>query len=328
MYNHYIILTHKYFDGEVLCKRIPVSPLTTDDKNNTYIKGENNTSEDNAVIKGENNVNRNNVYIAGSNNTITGNTHYQGSNNIYEDNIVIGSSDNTINNTTTYGESNRIVKGQIMDRSDKNNSHTNKSSYSVKHEDEFLNSKPVKTVLLALIGVPLLFFMILYIFDGFLIPLYSILIEAPFFTSLVIIVIGIALSIYYKIYFLLLPITVFALFCIHKYLQHKRKQEETHIEYERKEQERKQKEREARLAYEQEQKRISNLPVHYAGNIETGKYHHCDCSYAKRLHKSKKEYFETADNAEKHGYIPCSVCNFQHKNKKEGLSCEKEKHSP
>lgn len=135
--------THEYFDGEVLCKRIPVSP--TDDKNNTYIKGENNTYENNTVIKGENNINRNNVYIAGDNNTITGNTHYQGSNNVYEDNIIIGSSDNTINNTTTYGESNRTIKGQIINKGNdkstnpsRNNTWRNTSKKTASYFDCFL----------------------------------------------------------------------------------------------------------------------------------------------------------------------------------------------
>lgn len=345
--------THKYFDGEVLCKRILVATLPPNNENNTYIKGKNNTYEDNTVIKGENNVNRNNVYIAGSNNTITGNTHYQGNNNVYEDNVIIGSSDNTIKNTTTYGESNRTIKGQTVNKSNNNNSPPNKSSYSAKNEDCFLNSKPVKIAFSIafsiLIGIPLFIFTILQI-SIFLGWLYSILVEFPFFSSFIIFVTGIAFFICYKLYLLILPIAIFALFCIKKYLQYKKEQEEARIEYERKRKEeaekrkieyerkvhearlayeqKKQREREALLAYVQEQKRISNLPVHYVGNIETGKYHHRNCYHARKLHESKKEYFETADNAEKRRYIPCAVCKPQYKKQKEGLSCEREKQSP
>lgn len=341
--------THKYFDGEVLCKRIPVAALPPNNENNTYIKGENNTYEDNTVIKGENSVNSNNAYIAGSNNTITGNTHYQGSNNVYEDNVIIGSSDNTIKNTTTYGKSNRTINGQTVNKSNKNNSNPNKSSYSAKNEDSFLNSKPVKIAFSILMGIPLFILTILQIsyLGGWL---YSILVEFPFFSSLIIVVAGISFSTYYKLYLLILPIAIFALFCIKKYLQYKKEQEKARIEYERKQKEeaekrrieyerkkreallayeqKKQREREALLAYMQEQKRISNLPIHYVGNIETGKYHHRNCYHAKKLHESKKEYFETADNAEKHRYIPCAVCNPQYKKQKEGLSCEREKQSP
>ncbi len=280
--------TGESFEGQVLCKRLLNPNLPVVEPNNIYIKGENNTYANNTVIKGENNISRNNVYIAGSNNTITGNTHYQGSNNVYENNVIIGSSNNTITNTTTYGSSNRIAKGKVID-----NSNTKKYSNFFAFFIYFL------VLLFWYFSCKKIF--LLWLSPIILIILVQLLGKNTIKTLLPYIGYAFACSI--------------AIWCVYElfaYRKEKQEQREIYakqkIEWEQRQQEIERENQEKILKYQKEQERISTLPTHYVGNVETGKYHHCICSYARKLHESKKEYFETAEAAESVGYIPCSIC--------------------
>lgn len=280
-----------YFHGQVLHKRALNPTISVAESKNIYIKGENNTYANNTVIKGENNTNRNNVYVAGSNNTITGNTHHQGSNNVYENNVIIGGSNKEIRNTTTHGASNRIAKGKVID-----NSNTKKYSNFFAFFIYFL------VLLFWYFSCKKIF--LLWLSPIILIILVQLLGKSTIKTLLPYIGYAFACSI--------------AIWCVYElfaYRKEKQEQREIYakqkIEWEQRQQEIERENQEKILKYQKEQERISALPTHYVGNVETGKYHHSRCTYAKNLHPIKKEYFETREDAESMGYIPCSVCNHK-----------------
>lgn len=315
--------TGESFEGQVLCKRLLNPNLPVVEPNNIYIKGENNTYANNTVIKGENNISRNNVYIAGSNNTITGNTHHQGSNNVYEDNVIIGSSNNTITNTTTYGSSNRTVKGQVIDGSDRNDGNDAYSSNSNSWWNEPIID--VDNPIFKAFCYIFYFFVILFVVFSFGIPMYISYTDNKqrFFKNCKNFVLGI-------IYFMITPavaliamrklsaihiclicsllILMAVIYLYRTHVKNKKEADLRRIEREKWQAEQYKKEQERKIAYQKEQERISTLPTHYVGNIDTGKYHHSRCSYAKNLHPTKKEYFESREDAENMGYSPCSVC--------------------
>lgn len=315
--------TGESFEGQVLCKRVLNPNLPVVEPNNIYIKGENNTYANNTVIKGENNISRNNIYIAGSNNTITGNTHYQGSNNVYENNVIIGGSNKEIRNTTTHGASNRTVKGQVIGGNGGNAYSSNSSSWW---------SEPIidaENPIFKAFYYIFVFLLIAFVGFAFIIPLgiaytndkQEFFKDCKNFVLCIIyflITPAVAIFVLRKIYLSLSAIHIClicsvlvimaVIYLYRKHVKNKKEAELRRIEYEKWQAEQYKKEQERKIAYQKEQERISTLPTHYVGNVETGKYHHCICSYARKLHESKKEYFETAEAAESVGYIPCSIC--------------------
>lgn len=313
--------TGTYFQGQVLHKRALNPNLPAIEAKNIYIKGKNNIYTNNTVIKGENNISQNNTYIAGNNNTITGNTHYQGSNNVYEDNVVIGSSGNTITNTTTYGSSNRTVKDQVTRRASGNG--YSSSSDSWWNEPIIDADNPIFKAF-CYICYAFLFLVAVYA-CCFIIAIHNnsrheFFKKCKWFTLFLICFFAFAITIFVlrKIYMslsaihicLILSVVITgAAFYFYRIIQkNKEEAKQRRIEYEKEQAERKQKEQEMLLKYKQEQDRISALSVHYVGNRTTGKYHHCNCTYAKKLSPAKKEYFETITDAKEAGYSPCSIC--------------------
>ena len=318
-----------YFHGQVLHKRALNPTLSVAESKNIYIKGENNTYVNNTIAKGENNVSRNNVYIAESNNTITGNTHHQGSNNVYEDNVIIGSSNNTITDTTTCGSSNRTVKGQVIGGSGTNGGNDYSSNNNSWWNEPIID---VDNPIFKAFCYIFYFLVILFVVFSFGIPMYISYTDdrQKFFENCKNFVLCI-------IYFMIAPAlaliairkTYLSLSAIHiclicsvltlvaviylyrKHLKNKKEAELRRIEWEKQQAEQYKKEQERKIAYQKEQERISTLPTHYVGNVETGKYHHSRCTYAKNLHPIKKECFETREDAENMGYSPCSVCKHK-----------------
>ena len=46
----------------------------------------------------------------------------------------------------------------------------------------------------------------------------------------------------------------------------------------------------------------------YVGSTKSNKYHHPNCRYAKQIQWANEIWFESKEEAESAGYIPCGVC--------------------
>lgn len=52
----------------------------------------------------------------------------------------------------------------------------------------------------------------------------------------------------------------------------------------------------------------------FVGNKNSHKYHVAGCTWERRMNQSNRVYFQTPEEAEKAGYVPCKVCRpEQHK---------------
>lgn len=47
----------------------------------------------------------------------------------------------------------------------------------------------------------------------------------------------------------------------------------------------------------------------FVGSINSDVYHYPSCTYAKKIKAENQIWFTDADDAVRHGYRPCSVCN-------------------
>lgn len=47
----------------------------------------------------------------------------------------------------------------------------------------------------------------------------------------------------------------------------------------------------------------------FVGSINSDVYHYPSCTYAKKIKPENQIWFTDADDAVRHGYRPCSVCN-------------------
>ena len=55
----------------------------------------------------------------------------------------------------------------------------------------------------------------------------------------------------------------------------------------------------------------------FVGNRVTKKFHTRECGYGKRIAPKNRVYFDTAEEAEKAGYVACKVCNPKDKKEAE-----------